>query len=353
MLRLRDLCAQAGRFKLKRITLDVPRGSYGVLLGPPGSGKSVLVETLCGLRRVTSGTILLDGKDITHTDPKERSVGYVPQDYVLFPTKRVVDNIIFGLRMRGFSRRHAIEQVRWVLDLLGIQNLLDRWPETLSGGEKQRVALARALAIKPRILLLDEPVSALDEGLREKVCRDLRRLQRELGVTTIHVSHNMEEALTVSDWAAVLFDGKLAQVGSMRELLSRPSTVEVARFLRTENIITAQAEPHSETESVLRFGNASITVPGRFRGSVTLCVRPERLQVLTAPSADSNTVQAKLVDITDRGVYHRLSFDAGVPVVVFATGQWPEVGFNPGRTYSVRFPPEALHVIAAEGASGL
>jgi len=211
------------------------------------------------------------------------------------------------------------------------------------------VALARALAIKPRLLLLDEPVSALDEGLRDKVCRDLRKLQRELALTTIHVSHNMEEALAVSDWAAVLFDGRIAQVGAMKELLQKPKSIEVARFLRTENLIPAYATPISETETEVRFFESSICVPGKYKGPVTLCVRPEHLKVLPLSNGPRpNTLLAKLVDITDRGIYKRLSFESGAQLVSFTTQEEGHLSLVPGQTYLLYFSPERVHIIAEQ-----
>ena len=345
MLQVEQLETTAGSFRLGSMDLTAPAGSYGVLLGPPGSGKSVFVETICGLRRATTGRILIEGRDVTHEDPRHRRVGYVPQDYLLFPTKNVIDNITFGLRTRGTGRDKAIEQVQWVVDLLQIGHLLTRWPGTLSGGERQRVALARALATKPGVLLLDEPVSALDEGLRERVCRDLRAFQRELGITTIHISHNLEEALAVSDWAAVMDHGKVQQCAPMGELLRRPDNETVARFLRAENIVEGTAEPLAENASVLTFAGNRIRTRGRHEGTVTFMVRPEHFLVMVAPGENAGRLTARLVDVADRGVYHRLEFDAGVSLIVFAPvhGETPQL--VPGREYAVAVAPGDVHVL--------
>jgi len=293
MLRIEQLETVAGKFRLRGVDLEASGGSYGVLLGPPGSGKSVLVETICGLRKATGGRIVIEEEDVTRCEPRERLVGYVPQDYVLFPTKRVVDNIIFGLRSRGMNREEALKNIEWVVDLLHIGSLLERWPATLSGGEQQRVALARALSIKPRLLLLDEPVSALDEGLRERVCRDLREFQRELGITTIHISHNLEEALAVSDWAAIMNAGELLQCGPMRDLLRRPRNETVARFMRAENIFRATAEPLSGNRMALDFAGHRIQVGGSRSGDVRFMVRPELLRLVPAGEKAENTIKTK------------------------------------------------------------
>jgi len=350
VLHVDQLEAVAGDFRLRGVTLTAPSGSYGVLLGPPGSGKSVLVETICGLRTPAAGHVFIDDRDVTFDQPRDRRVGYVPQDYVLFPAKRVADNIIFGLRARGVGRRDALKQACWVLDLLDIHPLLDRWPATLSGGEQQRVALARALAIKPRVLLLDEPVSALDEGLRERVCRDLRRLQRELGITTIHVSHNLEEALAVSDWAAVLDDGALQQAGPMGDLLRRPANEMVARFLRAENVFAATARSSAGGRSILRFAGGEVPADGVHLGDVTFMVRPELVRV--APPGAEGGIRAELTDLSDRGFWQRLQFDVGVTITVLATADRLPEGLAVGGTYAVIFPPENVHVLDARADPG-
>ncbi len=345
MLEVRQLDTIAGEFRLRDLSLTAPKGSYGVLLGPPGSGKSVLVETICGLRLPSAGQVLIDGVDVTADEPRRRGVGYVPQDYVLFPAKRVADNIIFGLRARGARRGEALKQIQWVLDLLGIEHLLDRWPGTLSGGEQQRVALARALATRPRVLLLDEPVSALDEGLRERVCRDLRRFQRELGITTIHISHNLEEALAVSDGAAVLDDGALQQRGPMGEMLRRPANEMVARFLRAENIFEATAEPAADGRALLRFAGGQIRIPGTHSGEVRFMIRPELLRIAPPGAEADNAVEAELTDVSDRGLYRRLEFDAGVRIIVFAPADGEGEPLTAGARYAVVFPPDGVHVL--------
>ncbi len=345
MLQLEQLEARAGEFRLRGIDLVAQEGSYGVLLGPPGSGKSVLVETICGLRKAGAGRILIAGKDATGDDPRDRLVGYVPQDYLLFPTKSVEDNIIFGLRTRRMDRDKALREIRWVVDLLHIGHLMQRWPRTLSGGEQQRVALARALAIKPRILLLDEPVSALDEGLRERVCRELRRCQRELGITTIHISHNLEEALAVSDWAAVLDHGELLQVGPMGELLRKPRTEKVARFLRAENVFEAAAAPAGDGSSTLSFADHTIRVAETRRGQVRFMIRPELVRVCEAGTNQENAIRARLTDVADRGVYQRLEFDAGETVVVFNMPFPEQPQLSAGRDYDIVLPADAVHVL--------
>jgi len=344
MLQVEGLETVAGDFRLRGVSLDAAAGTYGVLLGPPGSGKSVLVETICGLRKAMGGRVLIDGDDVTSREPRDRLVGYVPQDYVLFPTRKVLENIVFGVRARGVGRAEAVEQVRWVVDLLDIGSLLDRWPATLSGGEQQRVALARALATKPRVLLLDEPVSALDEGLRERVCSDLRRFQRELEITVIHISHNLEEALAVSDWAAIMEGGRLLQSGPMTDLLHRPASRAVARFLRAENIFRGTAEEAPEGRSILRFAGHSIRINKQWTGEVEFSIRPEQVRVLAQGTQVENAVDAELIHAAYRGAYHRLEFDAGVRVVAFVPSYGGQNEWVAGQMYRVVFTADAVHV---------
>ncbi|MHC4227021.1 MAG: ABC transporter ATP-binding protein [Planctomycetota bacterium] len=228
MIRTEEISFSVGTFQLQRLSIEIAKGEYLILLGPPGSGKTVFLECLCGLKRLESGRIYIDGRDVTGLEPRLRGIGYVPQDYALFPHLTVEQNIAFGLRVRGRTE----EKIAETADMLGIRQLMSRSIAGLSGGEKQRVALARALVLQPKILLLDEPVCALDEVTRQEICAQLLAIQRKLGLTTIHVSHNLEEAFSVADRAAILHRGVLQQIGPMDELVSKPNSEFVARFMR-------------------------------------------------------------------------------------------------------------------------
>jgi len=234
MIRTEDISFRIGTFQLQRLSIDIAKGEYFILLGPPGSGKTLFLECLCGLKKIDSGRIYIDGHHVTNLEPRARGIGYVPQDYALFPHLSVERNIAFGLRVRGYNNKDIQTKIAETADLLDIRQLLSRRIHGLSGGEKQRVALARALVLQPKILLLDEPVCALDEVTRQEVCAQLLDIQRRLGLTTIHVSHNLEEAFTVADRAAILNEGKLQQVGPLDELLDKPNSKFVARFMRRE-----------------------------------------------------------------------------------------------------------------------
>ncbi len=208
-IEIQKLCFRIGRFEMADVNLHVEEGEYFVLTGPNGAGKSILFKLLCGLYRPASGTIRINDREVHDLPPWKRRIGYVPQDGVLFPNRNVFDNIGFGLEVRRVGRAARRAAIERMADLLGIAHLQDRMPVGLSGGERQKVSLARALVLEPDILLLDEPVSAIDESTRDTVCRELREIQRTLGITTLHVSHNRLETQLVADRIGILRDGRL------------------------------------------------------------------------------------------------------------------------------------------------
>lgn len=345
MIRVRGLRLRIGAFALDDLSLEVAPGDYFILLGPTGSGKTLFVECLCGLLCPDHGTIEIDGRDVTRLAPRLRGIGYVPQHQGLFPHLCVGDNIAFPLRARGISPAEAERAARPLVELLGIAHLAGRWPAHLSGGERQKVALARALASRPKVLLLDEPVSALDEAGRERLCADLRRIHEQLRVTTLHVSHSVEEALSVGDRAAVLRGGAVVQTGPLAELLRRPNSEFVARFFRTENILPAAATPLPDGGCELAFAGHRLRARPRREGSVTFTIRAESLVVHPHDAAVPNSLPATLRRRSDRGPYLRLEFDAGVPLVAYATAG--AQGYEVGKPHLVAFPPEAIHILPA------
>lgn len=199
MITIESLTAVAGEFRLEDISFHVPQGAYAILMGATGSGKTTLLESICGLRRIESGRILLGDRDVTHLRPQERGIGYVPQDGALFSTMSIADQIAFPLTIRRVARDDVQQRVDELAELLGIGSLLNRMPQGLSGGEAQRVALARALSFRPTILVLDEPLSALDEETRHQMYSVLKRAQRHERITTLHVTHSREEAVQLGD----------------------------------------------------------------------------------------------------------------------------------------------------------
>jgi len=209
VIAVRNIECSAGSFRLKDIAFEIPSGSYGVLMGKTGCGKTTLLEAICGLRGVRSGSIFLDERDVTRLKAADRGVGYVPQDLALFPTLRVRDHLAFALRIRRMHRALMDRRVDELADLLGIRHLLDRRPSGLSGGEAQRVALGRALSASPTVLCLDEPLSALDDDTRAEMAEFLKRVQQQTGVTVLHVTHSKVEAVRLADRILVLDAGKI------------------------------------------------------------------------------------------------------------------------------------------------
>ena len=351
MIRLDDLSYSVGNFTM-RISMEISAGEYFVIMGPTGSGKTAAVECLAGLRQPNSGRVVISGRDVTGSEPRHRSIGYVPQDYALFTHRTVRRNIGFGPEVRGWSREETERAIREAARRVGIENLLDRRIYGLSGGERQRVAVARALAVRPEVLILDEPVSALDEATRETLCSELRRVQREVQLTTIHISHNLEEAFSVADRSAVLRGGRLEQVGRMDELLRRPANEFVARFMRCENIFAGQARGAGDIQGTtrVRVEATEFTVPGRLTGEVKFVVRPENLAVRRSgqePVVPGMTVlSAQLRRGVDRGGYMRLDLDAFQPLVAHMPAEaFGQLVSREVKSISVGIVQESIHVI--------
>ncbi len=320
MIRAEEISFSIGTFELRRLSIDIAEGEYFILLGPPGSGKTIFLECLCGLKKIQSGRIRIDGRDVTNLEPRRRGIGYVPQDYALFPHLSVEQNIIFGLRAHGYEETNITETA----DLLGIRRLLSRSIDGLSGGEKQRVALARALVLKPKILLLDEPVCALDEVTRQQVCAQLSDIQRRLGLTTVHVSHNLEEAFSVADRAAILHQGVMQQIGTLDELLRKPKSEFVARFMRCENIFCAEVTGRGtrDSDTSAKLGDIELQIAGRHSGRLMLMIRPEDLIVRPGSRYNGkgeNIIRAKLVRSRDCGGYVRVELDGPASLVAHVT----------------------------------
>lgn len=231
MLRIDNLWLKAGDFLLGEVSLEVGANEYFVLMGPTGSGKSLLARCICGLVRPAGGHVGIGGRDVTDLEPRRRTVGYMPQDCILFPHMDVARNITFPCRVRGERHAAALKNVASIIDMLGLGPLLDRRPETLSGGERQKVALARALAVRPSLLLLDEPLSALDEPTRRHVSAEFLPVLRGLTLTTVHICHNLEEAETLADRIGVMHQGKLIQTGRIDELRRNPANETVSRLV--------------------------------------------------------------------------------------------------------------------------
>jgi ABC-type Fe3+/spermidine/putrescine transport system ATPase subunit len=298
LLSVRGLTAAYGaHVAVRGLDFDVARGTFFTLLGPSGCGKTTTLMSLAGFERPSAGRVMLAGQDITHTPPERRDVGVVFQDYALFPHKSVLDNVLFPLRMRRVPKAEAVERARDTLSLLELPpHRHTAFPRELSGGQQQRVALARAIVFHPRLLLMDEPLAALDRRLRQSLQFELRRLQERIDTTVIYVTHDQEEALVLSDRIAVMREGRFEQIGPPREVYEQPRTDFVAGFLGSSNTLQVRvADSDGESITVVPDGGqATLQARGASgqswqRGQrAFLLVRPENLQ-LARPGAGAGT----------------------------------------------------------------
>ena len=263
MIEFRRLSAQAGAFSLKEVDISIATGDCHVIVGPTGAGKTFLLETLLGLRELSSGSILINNSDISRLPPRNRKISYVPQDTCLFPNMTVRDNIMYGIRMGRINQSEAQPLIDHLISFLKIGHLLDRFPAKLSGGEKQRVALARALVPRPVLLVLDEPFSAIDHSLREEIRRLLKELLEEFKTTTLVVTHDLDEAFFLGDHISIMLNGRILQSGNRERMYYYPRTFEAASFLGIKNIFPATVDEIKEDKVTITWNdlNERLEIP--------------------------------------------------------------------------------------------
>jgi len=303
MIAIKNLKVNLGDFLLQDISLDIKQGEYFIILGPTGAGKTVLLEAIAGLYPVLEGEVWIDGNEITDLSPEKRGIGIVYQDQALFPHLPVEENIAFGLKMRKRPKDEIKSKTDAIAEVMGILHLLKRSPATLSGGEKQKVALARALVAEPKVLLLDEPLSALDPETRERMQGELREMHRKVMVTIIHVTHDFEEAITLGHRVAVLNDGCIAQIGTPEEFLRQPSSEFVARFALSRNIFSGRVVLIEDGCALIDVGGTKLRATTETKGEVRLSIRPEDILISREllQSTARNCFQGVISDIADRG----------------------------------------------------
>jgi putative spermidine/putrescine transport system ATP-binding protein len=284
------------------VSIDIERGEFITFLGPSGSGKTTTLMMIAGFETPTAGTIELAGRDLALSKPYQRNIGMVFQNYALFPHMTAAKNVIFPLKMRGFPRAEIEGRARKILDLVGLSRFADRYPRELSGGQQQRVALARGLVFHPDVVLLDEPLGALDKNLREQMQIEIKRIHREVGITMIYVTHDQTEAMTMSDRIAVFRDGRIEQVGSPLDVYARPANRFVGQFIGDSNFFAGRAD-------AARPGWIDLSGIGPVRvaqdstsGEVDVLIRPERLR-LAAPgeSGVDNMFEMTVEDVINYG----------------------------------------------------
>ncbi|ABN56190.1 MULTISPECIES: ATP-binding cassette domain-containing protein [Methanoculleus] len=346
MLGTAGLTKRLGDFTLDDVDLTVADGEYFVILGPTGAGKTILLETLAGIYSPDAGTIALDNRDITRTDPKDRGIGMVYQDYMLFPHLTVGENIGFGLKQRKAEPARIRESVQETAALLGIGHLLHRTTGTLSGGEQQRAAIARALALRPRVLLLDEPLSALDTVTRERLRRELKAIHRTTGTTVIHITHHFEDIFALADRVAVMQDGRIVQTGTPDEVFRRPATEFVAAFTGMENVYCGVSRVRNG-EATIDLGEIVVRTVTAIEGDVCVGIRPEEVILSRQPfeSSAANTFSGTVAEIRQNGMFSRVVVDTGLPFVAVLTRQSvARLGLVEGEPANVTFKASAVHV---------
>jgi len=343
VLDLRSISKRLGSFAIADLSLQVAPGEYFVLLGPSGVGKTVLLEMIAGLVRPDRGQVVWQGRDITRIPPEKRKFAVMYQDYALFPHMKVARNIGYGLAAAGVPRREAQDRIAAVARQLGIEPLLQRGVESLSGGEQQRVALARALVTRPEVLLLDEPLSALDNQCRLQLRKQLKQLQRETGSAWIHVTHDLEDAMTLGDRIGVILQNRLRQVGTPEQLFRTPSDYEVATFLGMRNVFAVQ----EAGEGVCRVSDVEVFAAGASPSTSCIWIKPEEI-VLSRQSFDSsarNQFTCKVSDWEHHGSLLAVRMDCGaldfVALVTFAS--FEHLGICHGTDLYVTFKSSAVH----------
>ena len=297
------------------LNLDIAQGEFLTLLGPSGSGKTTTLMMLAGFETATAGEIYLDGKPINRIAPEHRNIGMVFQSYALFPHMTVAENVGFPLSVRGVKGNEAHERVMRVLDKVGLKGFESRRPAQMSGGQQQRVAVARALVFEPQLVLMDEPLSALDKQLRERLQYEIKRLHHELGITIVYVTHDQTEALAMSDRVAVFHLGRIQQIDTPTQLYESPSNAFVAQFIGENNTLHGHVSAISGSgcevtlADGLRLAAQAVGVD-KIGQATRLSIRPERIHLNPPPGAVQTTVSGTVVDVTYLGRYARLRMNA-------------------------------------------
>lgn len=338
---------------LNGVDLSIREGEFFSLLGPSGCGKTTLLRLIAGLDVADSGTIRIGGTDATHLPAHQRPVNTVFQSYALFPHMTVADNIAFGLKMKRLPAAKIADRVKAMLDLVEISELGHRKPAELSGGQKQRVALARAIINEPRVLLLDEPMAALDLKLRKQLQVELRRLQRRLGMTFVYVTHDQEEALLLSDRLAVMNAGRIEQLGNAAAVYERPRTRFVSTFLGDCTLLDAELVKPLDGGMRVRtsMGDLTVASPAPSSARFTIAIRPEKVRLLTTRAAGSleNVLTARVESKVYAGSVTRYELRAESQrlSLELLNSEADSSGLDAGQSATVCLPAEALVVLEA------
>jgi spermidine/putrescine transport system ATP-binding protein len=337
------------------IDLDMPPGEFFSLLGPSGCGKTTTLRLIAGFERPDEGQILLDGVDMVQTPPHKRNVNTVFQNYALFPHLNVYDNVAFGLRYKEVPKHDARKKVMDSLALVRLEGLEKRRPSQLSGGQQQRVALARALVLNPAVLLLDEPLGALDAKLRKALQLELKALQEEVGITFVYVTHDQEEALTMSDRLAVMSNGRVEQIGTPSEIYEEPQTAYVADFLGVSNLMDARCEgADGNGQARVRLGDFRLAAGkgvADARGDVKIVIRPERVRLEPGGTTGENRLPGMVERVVYVGSIKQVivHLAPGQRLQAWVQNQGEAIPFEQGTAVTVHLPANALRVLQDNG----
>jgi len=358
-VRLRDITKRFGEtVAVDHVDLDIKDAEFFTLLGPSGCGKTTILRIIAGFIKPDHGIVYFGDKDITHMPPYERNTGMVFQTYALWPHMSVYENVAYGLKLRKLPKKQVDRRVKEALSLVGLSGVEGRWPSELSGGQQQRVALARALVIEPQVLLLDEPLSNLDAKLRVQTRTEIRRLQKRLGITTIYVTHDQEEALSISDRIAVMNKGRVQQVGSPREVYESPANFFVTDFIGVVNFFRGKLkefDPKEKKAAVeLKDGTLMLLQDGVETkvADILLAVRPEAIRI-SSPMMDKRSLpntylgSVKAVSYLGNAIRYEIEFEGAEGGILKVDVHNPQGKplFQEGDRILVEIPPESVRVV--------
>jgi ABC-type Fe3+/spermidine/putrescine transport system ATPase subunit len=341
-----------GTFRLRRINFEVGTGEYFVLLGPTGAGKTALLEVIMGFHRPDEGRIYSDGQDVTDVPTEKRGIGYVPQNCPLFPHMNVFENVEFGLKMQrveALERRRSVDRM---LEIMGLEAMSKRTPSTLSGGERQKAVLARVLVTRPKAVLLDEPLASIDAETNRVLREELKRINRELKVAIVHVTHDQIEAFSLGDRIAIIRNGEIAQLGHPAAVLASPANEFVARFLGYENVFRARFVKHGNNSSEVAVDSITIRLASKLEYSeATIAVRPEEI-VVTAKSPlfseEWNIFEGTITGYIDLGPVVDVNVDAGLALKALVDKRsFLKSDLAVGKRVCVGFRADSVKVLGA------
>ena len=356
-LRLAELTKIFGASRaVDRVSINIEPGSMVALLGPSGCGKTTTLRMIAGLLQPNAGEIYLNGDPITQVPVHRRNIGMLFQNYALFPHMTVAQNIAFGLETRGMGRAAITERVTEALQLVQLSRYQERLPSQLSGGQQQRVALARAVVVEPALLLLDEPLGALDKSLRESMQVELRALQRRLGITTVFVTHDQDEALTMSDRIVIMREGRIEQAGAPEEVYRRPASRFTASFLGASNFFRGQVTGRADgivTIAVPRGAVLSLRTNREVGSEVTVALRPEAVTIAPGETGDGDGVPNSTPALIEQVIYHgfithlHMRLPNGEPLLAFLPhGTWLDgLPISPGMRVTARWSDDASQIV--------